>query len=78
MGFAEGGVFCWVRVTRFEFRRLLFISLPFCFAKWWIYMYCSRDAAMLIGQVEGFPARFHPFDLLMRKALKRRAGVAYI
>ena len=40
-------------------------------------MYCSRDAMMLIGRVEGFPERCPLFDLLMRKALKKGAGVAY-
>ena len=41
-------------------------------------MYCSRNATVLIGRVEGFPERCRPFDLLMRKALKRVAGRDYI
>ena len=68
-GFSVGS-----EVARFEFRGLFIISLSFCFAKWWICMYWSRDAAMLIGRVEGFSARCGPLDLLMRKFLKREAG----
>ena len=41
-------------------------------------MLCSLDAAIRIVRVEGFPARCRSLDLLMKKALKRGAGVANI
>ena len=37
-------------------------------------MYCLRNAWILTGSEGRFPARYRSFDLVMRKAHKRRGG----